>query len=81
MQLLPLTLLSLLLSFGFANQQVHQHLEKKQLAQGGGLAPATMAPSQYPIVSNVNKLVTIGGATTVQMVAFTQTFASTALGT
>jgi hypothetical protein len=52
-----------------------------QLAQGGGLAPTTLAPSQYPVVTNVNQLVTIGGVTTVKAVVFTQTFAATALGT
>jgi hypothetical protein len=51
-----------------------------QIAAGGGAAPALPPPSQYPVVTNAPSLVTAGGATTVSQVAFTQTFAATALG-
>lgn len=52
-----------------------------QLAQGGGLAAATLAAVQYPVVTMANSLFTINGVTSASKLAFTQTFASTALGT
>ncbi|KAG9232302.1 hypothetical protein BJ875DRAFT_467282 [Amylocarpus encephaloides] len=51
-----------------------------QAAAGGGVSAVPLAPSQYPIVSNVLSLQTIGGVTTAVQIAFTQTFAATALG-
>jgi hypothetical protein len=53
-----------------------------QIAAGGGVAPApSLAATQYPTVLNVPKILIQGGVTTSQEVVFTQTFASTALGT
>ena len=50
------------------------------VAAGGGLF-GTAAAVQYPVVSQVASLLTVGGTTTVKTVAFTQTFAATPLGT
>lgn len=51
-----------------------------QAAQGGG-APAPPPPSQYPTVSNCPSLTTdANGVVTTVWLTFTQTFASTALG-
>lgn len=55
-------------------------LEERQIAAGGGVPATALAPSQYPIVSVVGSLFTIGGATSVTWTPFTQTFAATALG-
>ena len=52
-----------------------------QLAQGGGLAAATIAASQYPTVTTAGSLFTLNGVTSATWVPYTQTFASTALGT
>jgi len=52
-----------------------------QIAQGGGVAAATLAAVQYPVVTNVASLQTINGVTTVVQIVFTQTFAATPLGT
>ena len=76
LQLATLFLSSLLLSLASASPE-----PAPQIAQGGGIAPTTLAPVQYPVVSNVASLVTINGVTTVSQIVFTQTFASTALGT
>ena len=51
-----------------------------QLAQGGGIAPVTIAAVQYPTVTTAASLFTINGVTSSTYVVFTQTFASTALG-
>jgi hypothetical protein len=52
-----------------------------QLAQGGGLAATTIAASQYPTVTTAGSLFTLNGVTSATWGIFTQTFASTALGT
>lgn len=52
-----------------------------QLAQGGGLAAATIVATQQATVTNVNSLFTLNGVTSASYLVFTQTFASTALGT
>ena len=52
-----------------------------QLAQGGGVAATTIAASQYPVVTTANSLFTVNGVTSASYLVFTQTFASTALGT
>ena len=52
-----------------------------QLAQGGGVAAPTIAASQYPVVTTANSLFTLNGVTSASYQVFTQTFASTALGT
>jgi len=49
-------------------------------ALGGGVAGAAQAATQYPVVSNVASLVTVGGTVTTEAVVFTQTFV-TPLGT
>lgn len=51
-----------------------------QLAQGGGLAATTLAATQYPIVTTVASLLTVGGTTSTTYIVYTQTFAATALG-
>ena len=56
-------------------------LDERQIAAGGGVAPTTLAATQYPIVTNCAQLVTAGGVTTVNQVVYTQTFAAGALGT
>jgi len=55
-------------------------LDERQIAAGGGVAPATLAATQYPVVTNCAQLVTAGGVTTANQVVFTQTFAAGALG-
>lgn len=52
-----------------------------QLAQGGGLAVTALANTQSATVSVLPSLVTIGNSVTVETVTFTQTFATTPLGT
>jgi hypothetical protein len=36
-----------------------------QIAAGGGIAPATLQPSQFPVVSQLNSLTTQAGGTVV----------------
>ncbi|KAH8796552.1 hypothetical protein BGZ57DRAFT_11829 [Hyaloscypha finlandica] len=67
--LLPLIAL---LSFTTADPQA--------VAAGGGVA-TTLAASQSPTVGTWGSLYTVGTVTSVSWVVFTQTFASTALGT
>jgi hypothetical protein len=52
-----------------------------QAAPGGGGPESTLAATQSPTVSTVNSLQTVGGSTVAVQVVFTQTFATTALGT
>jgi Killer toxin-resistance protein 1 len=52
-----------------------------QIAAGGGNTVAgTMVASQYPVVTNAPSLYTLNGVTSSTNIVFTQTFASTALG-
>jgi len=52
-----------------------------QLAQGGGVAATTIAATPMATVTTAGSLFTLNGVTSATWVAFTQTFASTALGT
>jgi hypothetical protein len=56
-------------------------LSSAQAAAGGGGLVATMAPTQAPTVTQVTSIQTVGGSTVGVAVEFTQTFATTALGT
>jgi hypothetical protein len=56
-------------------------LASSQAAPGGGGPVATLAPTQSPTVTQVMSLQTGGGSTVGVEVEFTQTFATTALGT
>lgn len=56
-------------------------IEERQLAAGGGVAPTTLAPSQYPISTTAGSLFTVNGVTSATWGLFVQTFATTALGT
>jgi hypothetical protein len=51
-----------------------------QLAQGGGLAATTIAATQMATTTVAGSLFTINGVTSATWILFTQTFASTALG-
>ena len=63
-------LLSLFASFGAA-----------QVAAGGGAGVVTsIVATQYPVVTNAPSLFTLNGVTSATNIVFTQTFASTALG-
>ncbi len=54
--------------------------QAQNAALGGGVVGGGQAAVQYPVVTNVASLVTVGGVVTVQSVVFTQTFV-TPLGT
>lgn len=56
-------------------------LASSQAAPGGGAPVATLAPTQSPTVTQVMSIQTVGGSTVGVEVVFTQTFATTALGT
>ncbi|KAH6682937.1 hypothetical protein B0J14DRAFT_431738, partial [Halenospora varia] len=49
-------------------------------AAGGGVVTATLGATQMATTSNVPSLFTLNGATSATNIMFTQTFASTALG-
>jgi len=51
------------------------------VAAGGGAVSATLAASQSPTVGTWASLYTVGTETSTTWMVFTQTFASTALGT
>lgn len=55
-------------------------LTTAQVAPGGGAAPVSLAPTQFPVSTSITSLVTIGGTTTGVYQLFVQTFAATALG-
>lgn len=55
--------------------------DPQAVAAGGGLAATTLAATQQAVVTTAGSLITQGGTTTATWIAFTQTFASTALGT
>ncbi|KAF8848495.1 hypothetical protein BDZ45DRAFT_732902 [Acephala macrosclerotiorum] len=55
-------------------------LEDRQVAAGGGVAATTLAASQYPTTSTAGSLFTSDGTTSATWKLFTQTFATTALG-
>ncbi|CZT41719.1 uncharacterized protein RSE6_01495 [Rhynchosporium secalis] len=57
------------------------HLQDRQIAAGGGVAPTTLAPSQYPVSTTAGSLFTQNGVTSATWKLFVQTFATTALGT
>jgi len=50
-------------------------------AAGGGAGSATLAATQSPTVGTWASLYTVGSETSTTWMVFTQTFASTALGT
>ncbi|KAH7399838.1 hypothetical protein BKA64DRAFT_466304 [Cadophora sp. MPI-SDFR-AT-0126] len=91
----PSTLLPILLTFALTtltlassspspdlSQNISSpELEDRQLAAGGGVAPTTLAPSQYPISTTAGSLFTVNGVTSATWKLFVQTFATTALGT
>ncbi|KAG4428084.1 hypothetical protein IFR05_016433 [Cadophora sp. M221] len=56
-------------------------LKDRQVAAGGGIAPTTLAPSQYPVSTTAGSLFTVNGVTSATWKLFVQTFATTALGT
>ena len=56
-------------------------IPEPQIAQGGGIVAPSLATTQAPTVTTVPSLTTSGGVVTAVQVVFTQTFASTALGT
>lgn len=51
-----------------------------QLAQGGGVAATSIVATQQAVVTTANSLFTLDGTTSASYLVFTQTFASTALG-
>jgi hypothetical protein len=51
-----------------------------QVAAGGGVAATTLAAAQYPVVTTAGSLFTINGVTSATWKLYTQTFATTALG-
>lgn len=63
------------------NSRGNLPLEIRQIAAGGGIPSATLALTPYPTVSNAASYLVVGTTTTVTYKMFTQTFASTALGT
>ncbi|RKF83377.1 putative secreted effector protein [Golovinomyces cichoracearum] len=54
---------------------------KRQVVAGGGIPATTLPPSQYPTVTFAGSLFTVGTSTSATWKEFTQTFATTALGT
>ncbi|KAG0652595.1 hypothetical protein D0Z07_0142 [Hyphodiscus hymeniophilus] len=76
MQLFSAFLTSLLLLPSLANAA-----PEPQIAQGGGAAATTLAATQQAVTTSVNSLYTLNGVTTASYYLYTQTFASTALGT
>lgn len=78
MQLLSALITPLLLLTSLANAAPEP---EPQLAQGGGVAATTIAATQQAVITTAASLFTLNGVTSVSYLVFTQTFASTALGT
>jgi hypothetical protein len=70
-----------LLSLTTASPDPDPEPDPQAVAAGGGVAATTLANSQYPTVGIYGSLITVGGTTTATFAEFTQTFATTALGT
>jgi hypothetical protein len=54
--------------------------DPQAVAAGGGVAATTLAPAQYPVITTAGSLFTTNGVTSATWKLFTQTFATTALG-
>jgi len=76
----PTTLLTLVFALPIASALTPQN-QKREVAAGGGGPVAAPVATQYPIVSSdAWELVIVGGKTSAVQKPFTQTFATTALG-
>jgi len=74
------TLLTVLFTLPFTSALTPQN-ERREVAAGGGGPVAAAAATQYPTVSaDAWELVIAGGVTKAVQKPFTQTFATTALG-
>ncbi len=80
MQLRILVLFLTLLSFTTASPNPDPEPDPQVAAAGGGAVATTLADSQYPTTGTWASLLTAGGTTTQIYAVYTQTFASTALG-